>query len=561
MLLNLHVKNLAIIDEVDVEFKEGLNILTGETGAGKSIIIGSINLALGAKLKGDIVRQGCDHALVQLVFSINDSIKERLLDYDIAVDEDEVIITRKISSNGRSTCKINSQIVTVSALAEIASLLIDIHGQHDNQLLLNKKNHLDIVDDYGKEEISTYKEQVYAIHKEYKDVQRQLDELNVDEDKKNREISLCRYELDEINNAKLIHGEDEDIEAQYKKLSASTEIMEGLSLVSEIMEEGNNNVADGILRAIKSLGNVVKYDDNLEQLSNMLLDIQALISDFNGELSSYVDNVDSDPATFMEVEKRLDLINLLKSKYGKTIEDILKYGEECAKRLELLENQDQHILMLKSKQKELYKDMECKSDTLSSLRKKWADSLCDKIRESLKELNFLDVRFEPDFVRTLQISNNGYDDFQFLISTNPGQALAPLTKIASGGELSRVMLSIKSVMSDSEEVETQIFDEIDSGISGRTAQMVAEKLSVIGSNRQVICITHLAQIAAMADSHYLIEKSAKDGNTNTLIRPLKDEEIIDELARILGGAQITQATIDSAKEMKEMANQLKQKNN
>lgn len=559
MLLNLYVKNLAIIDEVDVEFNDGLNILTGETGAGKSIIIGSINLALGAKLKGDIVRQGCDHALVQLVFSINDYIKGKLLEHDINIDEDEVIITRKISSNGRSTCKINSQIVTISVLSEIASLLIDIHGQHDNQLLLNKKNHLDIVDDYGKEEILSIKEQVNAVYREYKDIQKQLEELTVDEDKKNREISLCKYELDEIENAKLISGEDEEIEAQYKKLNASTEIMEGLSLVSELMEEGNGNVSDNIIRAIKSLGNVVKYDENLEQLSNMLYDIQALIGDFNGELSSYISTVDSDPETFMEVEKRLDLINLLKSKYGRTIEDIIEYGKECAKRLELLENQDEYILRLKDKQNKLYKDLETKADILSSLRKKWAKDLCDKIREALLELNFLDVRFEPEFEKSVQIGSNGYDDFQFLISTNPGQDLAPLARIASGGELSRVMLSIKSVMSDNEKVEAQIFDEIDSGISGRTAQMVAEKLSVISGNRQVICITHLAQIAAMADSHYLIEKSAKDGTTNTVIRPLKDDEIINELARILGGAQITEATVNSAKEMKEMANTLKEK--
>lgn len=559
MLLNLYVKNLAIIDEVDVEFNEGLNILTGETGAGKSIIIGSINLALGAKLKGEVVRQGCDHALVQLVFSVNNEIKEKISKYDVHIDEDEIIITRKISANGRSTCKINSQIVTLSVLSEIASLLIDIHGQHDNRLLLNKKSHLDIVDEYGKEEIMPLKDSFVTIYKAYKDTLRQLDELTVDEDKKNREISLCRYELEEIENARLVEGEDEDIENQYKKLNASSEIMEGLAGVADIMEENNDSVSDGILRAIKLISGIVRYDENLEQLSNMLLDIQALVGDFNGELSSYISNVEADPASLMEVERRLDLINMLKSKYGRTIEDIIKYGDKCRERLELLENQDEHIAQLRIKKDKLYNELKSKADTLSDVRKIWADKICSRIRVALGELNFLDVRFEPEFEMIQEIGSNGYDDFQFLISTNPGQPLAPLAKIASGGELSRVMLSIKSIMSDNEKVETQIFDEIDAGISGRTAQMVAEKLSVIGKNRQVICITHLAQIAAMADSHYLIEKCAKEGVTNTVIRPLGDEEITQELARILGGAKVTNATIESAKEMKNLADNIKNK--
>lgn len=559
MLLNLYVKNLAIIDEVDVEFNEGLNILTGETGAGKSIIIGSINLALGAKLKGEIVRQGCDHALVQLVFSINEEIKEKISKYDINIDEDEIIITRKISSNGRSSCKINSQIVTLSVLSEIASLLIDIHGQHDNRLLLNKKSHLDIVDEYGKEEIIPLRDKVSKTYKEYKDTLRQIEELTVDEDKKNREISLCKYELEEIENARLIEGEDEDLEISYKKLNASSEIMEGLATVSELMEEGSNSVSDGVLRAIKNISGIVKYDESLGQLNDMLLDIQALVGDFNGELSTYISNVDADPATLMEVEKRLDLINMLKSKYGRTIEDILEYGDKCRERLELLENQDEHIAQLRAKKNKLYNDLKAKADSLSAVRKSKADKICSKIRVALGELNFLDVRFEPEFEMTSEIGSNGYDDFQFLISTNPGQPLAPLAKIASGGELSRVMLSIKSIMSDNEKVETQIFDEIDAGISGRTAQMVAEKLSVIGKNRQVICITHLPQIAAMADNHYLIEKCANEGSTSTVIRPLGEEEITKELARILGGAKVTSATMESAKEMKVLADNLKRK--
>ena len=556
MLLNLHVKNLAIIDEVDVEFQDGLNVLSGETGAGKSVIIGSINLALGAKLKGDVVRKGCDHALVQLVFSINDEIREKLKQYDIAAEE-ELIITRKIASNGRSTCKVDSQIVTQATLSQIAGLLIDIHGQHDNQMLLNKKTHLDIIDEYGKSEIDSVKNELLLVYREFKNVIKQIEELCVDEDKKNREISLCRYELEEIENARLVPGEDEDIEQQYKKLNAVSEIMEGLSSVEEIMESGNSSVADNILRAIKLVNGVTRYDEELEQLNNMLLDIQALVSDFNGEISSYISTVDSDPATLMEVEKRLDLINMLKSKYGRTIDDINDYGEKCKKRLEALENQDEHLMQLRASKSKLYSELTKKAEELSKLRQGFADELCQKIKTALGELNFLDVKFEPEFSRQEEITGNGYDEFQFLISTNPGQPVAPLAKIASGGELSRVMLSIKSVMSDNEKVETQIFDEIDAGISGRTAQMVAEKLSVIGKNRQVICITHLPQIAAMADCHFLIEKKATDNETNTFIRQLNSEEVINELARILGGAKVTQATIQSAKEMKEMADKLK----
>ncbi len=562
MLLNLHVKNLAIIDEVDVEFMEGLNILTGETGAGKSIIIGSINLCLGAKLKGDIVRQGCDCAIVQLVFSVDEEIKEKLQVLDINVDDDEVIITRKISSNGRSTCKINSQIVNLTTLSLVAAYLIDIHGQHDNQLLLNKKTHLDIIDEYGKVDISKLKNELKIFYGEYRSVLKQLNELTIDEDKKMREISLCRYELEEIENARLIEGEDDEVEVLFKRLNATAQISESLSDIEELMETGNLNASDCVLRAIKQISSVVGYDAQLQQLNDMLYDIQAIIGDFNNELSSYIAGLETDSNALVETEKRLDLINMLKSKYGKTIEEIKEYGKNCAKRLELLENQEEYVATLKIKEDKLYRELEKKADELSKCRKTWADKLCKEIREALLDLNFLDVKFETEFLKNDNIDINGYDAFQFMISTNPGQTVAPLTRIASGGELSRIMLAIKSVMSENEKIHTQIFDEIDAGISGRTAQMVAEKLSVIGKHRQVICITHLPQIAAMADYHFLIEKKVKEDEkdaliTNTHIRPLNGEEIIEELARILGGAKITNATLESAREMKELASSVK----
>ncbi len=554
MLLNLHVKNFAIIDEVDVTFKDNLNILTGETGAGKSIIIGSINVALGGKISKDIIRKGAEYALVELVFQIEDKhILNVLKDMDLPAQDGQIIISRKIT-NGKSISKINGQSVTTGALKEIAGLLIDIHGQHEHQSLLYKEKHLEIVDRFAKTAIGDIKKQLEGEYKEYITIRNKLNELKIDEDKRLREISFLEYEINEIKNAALKIGEDEILAADYKKLSNAKTIAEGLNHVYDWMSyQIADSAGDNIGRTVKQLMKLMEYDDSLSGLYSQILDIETLVNDFNRDLSEYTADMYNHEEDLSVTEQRLDLINHLKSKYGSSITDILKYCEESEKKLSRYNNYEETMADF-SKQLELKEDKLKKfSGQLSDLRKHKAKELNAKIREALIDLNFIDVRFEMVFKSIGHFTPNGIDDAEFLISTNPGEELKPLSKVASGGELSRIMLAIKSVLADKDEIETLIFDEIDVGVSGRTAQKVSEKLSVIAGSHQVLCITHLPQIAAMADFHYVIEKTTDGISTKTSIRNLKESESIEEIARILGGAVVTDTVMRSAKEMKKLA--------
>lgn len=554
MLLNLHVKNFAIIDEVDVTFKDNLNILTGETGAGKSIIIGSINVALGGKISKDIIRKGAEYALVELLFQIEDEhILKVLNEMDLSAEDGQVIISRRIL-NGKSISKINGQIVTAGALKEIAGLLIDIHGQHEHQSLLYKEKHLNIVDRFAKTAISEIKRQLEAEYREYIAVRNKVSELKVDEDKRLREISFLEYEINEIKSAALKTGEDEILAAEFKKLSNAKTIAEGLNSVYDWMSyQIADSAGDNIGHAVKQLMKLVEYDDSISGLYNQIMEIETLVNDFNRDLSEYTEDMNNHEEDLDITEKRLDLINHLKSKYGNTITDILKYCEESEKKLSQYNNYEETMAAL-SRQLEIQESrIQALSEQLSGIRKDKAKELTAKMREALVDLNFNDVKFEMIFKPTGHYTANGFDDAEFLISTNPGEEIKPLSKVASGGELSRIMLAIKSVLAEKDEIETLIFDEIDVGVSGRTAQKVSEKLSMIAGSHQVLCITHLPQIAAMADSHYIIEKTTDGISTRTSIRNLNEKDSIDEIARILGGAVITDTVMQSAKEMKELA--------
>lgn len=554
MLLNLHVKNFAIIDEVDVTFKDNLNILTGETGAGKSIIIGSVNVALGGKITKDIIRKGADYALVELIFQIeNQQILEVLDNMDLPAEEGQVIISRRIMNN-KSISKINGQTVTAGVLKDVAGLLIDIHGQHEHQSLLYKEKHLDIVDHFAKSILGGIKKQLEAEYKEYTALRSKLIELKTDEDKRLREISFLEYEINEIKKSALKKGEDEVLAAEYKKLSNAKTIAEGLNNVYDWMSyQITDSAGDSIGRSVKQLMKLLEYDESLSGLYNQIMDIETLVNDFNRDLSEYTADMNNHDDDLSVTEARLDLINHLKSKYGSSIEDILKYCEESEKKLSWYNNYEETLADL-TRQLELKENRLAElSGQLSEIRREKAAELTAKMKEALIDLNFLDVRFEMQFKETGHYTANGFDDAEFLISTNPGEELKPLSKVASGGELSRIMLAIKSVLADKDDIETLIFDEIDVGVSGRTAQKVSEKLSMIAGNHQVLCITHLPQIAAMADSHYIIEKSTDGITTQTSIRGLKETESVDEIARILGGAVITETVLQSAKEMKELA--------
>ena len=553
MLHNLYVKNLALIDEMEVEFHNGLNILTGETGAGKSIILGSINLALGGRYSSDMLRNEDEAGYVELTFFVENKFQENLLKgMDIYPEDGVVTLSRKLIGK-RSVSKINGESVSISQLKEAAGILIDIHGQHEHQSLLYKKNHLSILDAFAKEEIKDVKEAVeqdYRIYKKYKE---ELEAANLDEKERNKEMSFLEFEISEIQNANLRENEDEILEEQYRRMVNGKKITENIEEAYGYTTKSNNNASDLLSRAIHCLQEASRYDEYAGELYNQLAEVDSLLNDFNRELSSYSDSLEFSDEEFYEVENRLNEINRLKSKYGNTIDEILAYCAEKEETLTRLQDYDAYIEKLQINLKNAEAELKKESDKLSELRKMAAKELTSAIREGLLDLNFLDVQFEMVFTALMQYTASGTDEVEFMISMNPGEPVRALGDVASGGELSRIMLAIKTVMAEKDQIETLIFDEIDVGISGRTAQKVSEKMAVIGRNHQVICITHLAQIAAMADSHYLIEKKVMDGKTKTSISLLDKEAEIVELARILGGAEITDTVMQSAAEMKVLA--------
>lgn len=554
MLQNLHIKNLALIDEIEVDFEKGLNILTGETGAGKSIILGSIHLALGGKYNADMLRKGASYGLVELTFRIQkEETKKALESLDIFPEENEVVFSRKLME-GRSVSRINGETVSISRVKEAAGILIDIHGQHEHQSLLYKKNHLDILDAFAKESIVEMKSEVrekYAVYKALKD---ELEQAKTDEADRVKEIDFIQFEVTQIREANLKIGEDSDLEEQYKKMVNGKRIVENVDEVVGYMGAyDGEGVSDMLNRAIRCLGEISHMDNSVAALHGQLSDVDNLLNDFNRELSEYRHTLEFSEEEFYEAEARLNEINRLKAKYGQTIEEILSYCEEKEKRLERLNDYDAYVEALQEKCHRAEEELERVTQKLSEARQKASLLLKDAIKEGLLELNFLEVQFEIAFEQLKEFTANGKDAIEFLISMNPGESVKPLGEVASGGELSRIMLAIKTVLADKDAIETLIFDEIDVGISGRTAQKVSEKMCVIGRKHQVICITHLAQIAAMADTHFAIEKKVDKGKTKTEISKLTEEQSIQELARILGGAKITDKVIENAVEMKKLA--------
>lgn len=556
MLVHLHVKNLALIEESEVEFGPGLNILTGETGAGKSILLGSIQLILGGKTSRSMIRENASYALVELLFQVeNTKARESLAALDIYPEDGQVLMSRKIM-DGRSINKINGETSTVSQMKAAAACLLDIHGQHEHQSLLYGDRQLAILDVYGKEQILPAREKVRKAYQEYRDCADQLKALDMDEEQRNREKAFLEFEINEIEEAALIPGEDETLEDRYRKLSNARRIMETAQMVRG-MTGYEQGAADMTGNALKEFSRIADYDKDLAPLQEALVEIDSLLSDFCRDLSSYMDSLTFDEETFFETEKRLDLINSLKAKYGQTIHEILSYQKEQQEKLEKLQRFEENFRLLKEKLIQAEKILEEASHELSEIRKEYSKQLDEKIIEGLKELNFEDVDFSIRFDRRKNYTDNGYDAVEYEISTNPGESRKPLGQIVSGGELSRIMLAIKAILADKDQIDTLIFDEIDTGISGRTAQKVSEKMAVIGQHRQVLCITHLPQIAAMADTHFEIEKHVEGTETITQIHPLEGEESVRELARLLGGAQITPAVLGNAREMKELAQQQK----
>lgn len=552
MLQNLHVKNLALINETEVEFKGGLNILSGETGAGKSIVIGSINLALGEKVQKEMLRDNADTALVELVFYVeNPATLEAVRALGIEVEDETIILSRKITA-GRAIARINGEAVSASKMKEAAALLIDIHGQHEHQSLLSKRKHLEILDLFAKDLLREQKQKLSVCYREYRKLLDELEQSDSDTEERTRELSFLEYEVKEIEDANLTLGEDVELEEQFRKYSNGKKILDAIHVVQAATAEEDESASERISRAIRELAGVSGYDKRVEELENQLTEIDNLLGDFNREVASYLSEEEFDNETYFEIEKRLDFINHLKSKYGNSIEQILEsYNSKC-ERIAVLKDYDEYLKQLLSKINHKKQELTQLSDEVSAIRQKESAVLTNAIRQALMDLNFLDVRFTMEF-RKIDFTENGTDEVEFMISTNPGEPLKPLGKVASGGELSRIMLAIKTVLAENDHIETLIFDEIDSGISGRTAQMVSEKMNELGRSHQIICITHLPQIAAMADTHFLIEKSVENDTTVSHIHELSDEESVQELARMLGGVEITDKVVENAREMKKMA--------
>ena len=583
MLRSLHVKNLALIDEIEVEFGEGLNILTGETGAGKSIILGSVNLALGGRYTRDIIRDGADYGFVELTFEIRDPGQiERLKALDVFPEEGMVVLSRRLME-GRSVSRINGETVTMGLLREVSAVLIDIHGQHEHQSLLYKKNHLEILDAFAREEGAGCRQAVQEAYRDYRACEKELEEVSMDESQRAKEMAFLEFEVEEIEKAALQEGEDEELESAYRRMANGRKIAGSALEAYRYTSEDPDSASENLSRAIRALSEAAECDEGARQLQEQLVEVDSLLNDFNRELSDYSKSCEYSEEELYETENRLNEINRLKVKYGGTVGEILAYQEQQAGKLEKLQDYEAYLAGLEKKAREAEALLAKACRSLSQVRKSQAAILEEAVQKGLEELNFADVRFEIHFEELKSYTGNGTDDVEFMISLNPGQPLRPLKDVASGGELSRIMLAIRTVMARRDDIETLIFDEIDVGISGRTAQKVSEKMALIGKTHQVICITHLAQIAAMADAHYVIEKTVEEMETRTSlaqiaamadahyviektveemetrtrIRRLTQEDSVRELARILGGARITEAVLTNAREMKELAKGIK----
>lgn len=557
MLLNIHVKNMALIQELDVDLGAGLNILTGETGAGKSIVIGAVNVALGTQSFKGFAREDAGYALVELIFSIeNDKVRQRLKELEVSCEDDQVIISRRLSG-GRSLSKINGETVPVAKIRQVAEILIDIHGQHEHQSLLYARNHLLILDEFAGAELTLPKQTHEQLYRQYQQLKKELAESEMDETARKKEADFLAFEIDEIEAAQLTDGEDDQLEKQYRRMAAGQKIQAAAAEAYQLTGYDAAGAGESTGKALQNLSGVISYDEVVNDLYEQLTQIESLLNDFNRELADYLADIVFEESEFQTMEERLNTINRLKEKYGRTISEIHEYQAQKAERLRVLREYDTYRENLQQKFR-LQKDKLYQSaGEISRIRRRFAAILEKEIKQGMQDLNFAEVKFEIVFHPIEEPGPNGADEICFMLSTNPGEAVRPLSEVASGGELSRIMLAMKTVMAEKDEVGTLIFDEIDVGISGRTAQKVSEKMGLIAGQHQVICITHLAQIAAMADYHYLIEKNVGPNQTNTSIYRLDQEQSIEELARILGGVKITDTVRENAREMKDMAGSTK----
>ncbi len=556
MILELYMKNCALVEELRLGIDENLNILTGETGSGKSIIIDALGLCLGEKYDRSFLRKGTDKGLIETVFySESNSLKRVLNENDLELDEDNLlVITRVIYSDGKSVARVNGRTVKLSILKEIAATLIDVHGQHQNQALFNKETHLEFLDLFGEDELKEFKSSYKEVYSKYTEVKRTLSNLNENKDDMQiqREIDLLRFQINEIETANLNKDEYEELLKQRDVYRNSEKIYSNLNSTYYNLYEGDVNSIDLIGNAVKELSAVAQYDKDLEQYNNDIERIMYELQDIAREIRNYKESIDFEPYELEQIEQRVDEINNLKRKYGNTIEDIFAYYDKITSRLSEILNRDEKVEELKKEILKLEEKLSTKAKVLSEKRQEVAARLEDVLLVELKSLNMKNVNFKVNFEES-EFNQSGKDDIEFMISFNLGEDIKPIYKVASGGEMSRFMLAFKTILADIDGIDTLVFDEIDTGISGIAAQIVGEKLSNIGKKKQIICITHLPQIAATADTHYCIEKSTSNERTFTTIKKLSVEQKRDEIARLIAGSNITEKTIEHATEIIELA--------
>lgn len=561
MLQHLFVKNIALIDQVEIDFSDNLNILTGETGAGKSILIGSINIALGKRGSKELLREGAERGMVELLFQVNEKIEKEVKALGIEC-EGEVLISRVITNAGRSVSRVNGSTVTTQTVRQLASMLIDIHGQHEHQSLLDEQSHINLLDMFCKEDLTPMLTSLKQLLDEYNRFKQEKKSLSLNEDEKNRRLSMLEYEIKEIEEAGLRSDEEEQLLADRRKHLNSKRIYEDCCEVYRRLQgdfqSDEEDVISNMNMSLQLLNGLRDFDESLqgsfESLENALIWIQEVATDMRG----YIDGIEHDGDTLETIENRLELINRLQRKYGDTVEKVLDYEEKARKEYDDMLHIEERLHNLDQEMKKLEASIEELCEKMSDIRHKTAKMLEEKIESMLKTLQFEYAEFKVEIERSNHYRYDGYDHIRFMITTNIGEPLRPLHNVASGGEMSRIMLAIKTILAEIDEIPTLIFDEVDTGISGRTAQRVAEKLAMIARYHQVLCITHLPQIAAMADEHLLIEKFSTEQKTHTEVKILNKDERSDELARLLGGAMITDVTLKNAREVQALAKRFKQ---
>ena len=541
MINTLHIKNIGIIDDITINLNEGFNVLTGETGAGKTLIIGSLQILAGGRFSKEMIRNGESHSFVEMSIYLPDH----------GYEEDNVIVSREINIKGKNTCKINGRLVTVNELKTFMNNVIDIHGQNDNQSILDVNTHIELLDEYANKDLKEIKDEYKKLYDEYLEIKSELSKNYGDDKEKQRKLDLLNYQVNEIEEAKLKVGEEDELEARRKSIMAAEKIASNLQ---EAEGQINTNAIDAMNIAIKALEKIELYNEEYSEIANRLKGAYYEVQEAARDLAYLGEDLYFDEDEQTKVEERLDLINSLKRKYGNDISEILEYKEKVNEEIYEIENLEGYIKSLKnklSKQEELLADL---SNKMNQIRNKYAKELIKKINKELKELEMKNARFNVriDFSENNDFNKNGLDKVEFFIATNVGEEEKPLIKIASGGEMSRFMLAIKNVLADVDKIPVIIFDEIDTGISGVAANVTGEKIKQISKTHQVICVTHLASIAAKGDYNYFICKEIENNKTKTKVKQLNEEEVLKEIARISTGS-VSEISINHARELRNLS--------